>query len=65
MKKIIEYSIIRLPAIMGNVTFVFWILYNGIIEEFKGTLIEKVSYILLMLVLSANAWLLISYRKLR
>lgn len=51
-------------AIAGNLLFVLWILYNGVNERFQGTTIEKLSYILLMGLLTLNAWLLIRSRKL-
>ena len=35
-------------AILGNILFVLWILYNGVNESFQGTLIEKISYISLI-----------------
>ena len=46
-------------AIAGNILFVLWILYNGINESFQGTMIEKISYITLMGLLTVNALLLI------
>ena len=46
-------------AIAGNILFVLWILYNGINESFKGTTIEKISYITLMGLLAVNAFLLL------
>ena len=35
-------------AILGNILFVLWILYNGVNESFQRTLIEKISYISLI-----------------
>ncbi len=46
-------------AIVGNILFVLWILYNGINESFQGTTIEKISYITLMGLLAVNAFLLL------
>ena len=46
-------------AIIGNIFFVLWILYNGINENFQGTMIEKISYITLMGLLTVNAFLLV------
>lgn len=48
----------RQMLIAGNVVFLLWILYNGINEGFRGTPIEVVSYVSLMLLLLANALLL-------
>ncbi len=46
-------------AIAGHILFVLWILYNGINENFQGTMIEKISYITLMGLLTVNAFLLV------
>lgn len=47
-------------VIAANILFVLWILYNGINENFAGTIPEKISYIALMLLLALNTVLLIS-----
>jgi len=49
-------------AIAGNLIFILWILYNGINEDFSGTLIEKLSYLGLMGLLSINTYLLVDQR---
>jgi hypothetical protein len=41
-------ELLSIAAIAGNVVFVLWILFNGINEGFKGTRVEKVSFITLM-----------------
>jgi len=52
---------LRLVAIIGNATFVLWILYNGIEEGSQGTTIYQiVSYISLIFLLILNAFLLYS-----
>lgn len=56
-------ELISLLAIAGNIIFVLWILYNGINESFQGTMIEKISYVTLMELLSVNAFLLIRNRR--
>ncbi len=56
-------DLLRSLAIAGNIFFVLWILYNGINENFEGTNLEKISYVLLMGLLTVNAFLLISSRK--
>lgn len=56
-------GILSLAAIVGNILFVLWILYNGINEGFQGTTIEKVSYISLMGLMAVNAFLLIRNRR--
>ncbi len=58
-------GILSLAAIVGNILFVLWILYNGINEDFQGTTIEKVSYISLMGLMAVNAFLLIRNRRLQ
>lgn len=56
-------EMLSLIAIIGNILFVLWILYNGINEGFQGTTIEKFSYITLMGLLAVNAFLLIRNRR--
>lgn len=46
-------------AVIMNILFVLWILYNGINENFQGTPVEKASYLALMLLLATNAFLLL------
>jgi hypothetical protein len=58
-------DLLSIAAIAGNVLFVLWILFNGINEGFKGTRVEKVSFISLMGLLVINAFLLIRNRKLQ
>lgn len=50
---------LSLLAIAGNILFIVWILYNAINESFQGTIIEKISYVTLMVLLAINAFLLI------
>jgi len=54
------YSFLRYLAITGNIILVLWILRNGINEGFKGTPLEIVSYIGLMILLILNSVLLYS-----
>lgn len=42
----------------GNILFVLWIFYNGMNEGFNGTMIEKISYFTLMVLLLLNTFLL-------
>ena len=46
-------------TIVVNLIFVLWILYNRINENFDGTLVEKISYFTLIILLSTNSYLLI------
>ena len=52
------YKILRFIAIVGNVLYFLWILYNGISEGFAniGT-VQGVSYIGLMVLLILNIFL--------
>ncbi len=50
-------------AVLGNVLFILWILYNGMNEGFSGSLIEKVSYLGLMGLLAVNSFLLLGRNK--
>jgi len=49
----------RLIAIVGNILFILWISYNGIDEGFRGTPLQIVSYISLLVLLMLNITLLI------
>jgi len=51
-------ALVKKLAIAGNLIFILWILYNGINENFEGTMPEKVSYITLMGLLAANSFFL-------
>ena len=55
------YNFLRYIAIAGNIILVLWILRNGINEGFRGTPVEIVSYIGLMLLLVLNSILI--YRR--
>ncbi len=41
-------------AVAGNILFILWITYNGLKEHFRGTVYEKISYIVLMGLLIVN-----------
>jgi hypothetical protein len=45
-------------AIIGNIVFALWILYNGVDEGFKGTRLEVLSYVALLALLLLNSVLL-------
>jgi len=55
------YRLLRCAAVLGDVLFILWITYNGIDEGFRGTIVQKVSYISLVFLLILNIGLL--YRK--
>ena len=54
--------LLKYAAIAGNIIFILWILFNGINEGFKGTLVEKFSYAGLIGLLAINSILLGSRR---
>jgi hypothetical protein len=56
-------NLFRYIAIAGNAIYVLWILVNGISEGFKGTIVEIVSYIGLLLLLALNTVLLFRKEK--
>ncbi len=53
-------SFLRYAAIVGNVLFILWILFNGIREEFKAPLTENFHYVAVMGLLAINTVLLFS-----
>lgn len=56
-------NLIKVLTIAANIIFVLWILINGINESFQGSMIEKISYISLMGLLSVNSFFLIRSRR--
>ena len=58
MNKKLALAILRYAAVLGNLVFFLWILYNGIDEGFQGTRVELVSSITLMGLLCLNGVLL-------
>lgn len=54
---------VRALAIACNILFILWILYNGVQEDFQGTLPEKISYIGLICLLLANTGLLLGRKQ--
>jgi hypothetical protein len=55
-------NVLTILAVIGNILYILWILYNGINEGFEGTLLEIISYITLMGLLAVNTILLLSGR---
>lgn len=53
-------SFLRYIAGVGNALFLLWILFNGIMAEFKAPLTEKIYYIAVMVLLAINSILLLS-----
>ena len=54
------YGVFKYAAVAGNVSFVLWMLYNGIEESGSGqaTIYQIISYIGLFLLLTLNSILL-------
>ena len=48
------WLLLRYAALIGNAVFFFWIIVNGINEGFKGTPVEKLSYVVLLVILALN-----------
>jgi hypothetical protein len=46
-------------AVLGNILFILWLLYNGIDEGFKATPYQLMSYIGLTLLLILNSYLVL------
>jgi hypothetical protein len=58
MKSRKTLSVLRYVAIVGNMIFVVWVLHNGMNEGFKGTPVEVLSYISLVVLLLLNVFLI-------
>ncbi|MGI8950904.1 MAG: hypothetical protein ACR2FN_04885 [Chitinophagaceae bacterium] len=58
--KQLKISLLRYSAIIGNIIFLLWGLFNAIDEGFKGTLPEKFSYVGLSVLLIINSFLLLN-----
>ncbi|HEY5470326.1 MAG TPA: hypothetical protein VIK07_07375 [Bacteroidales bacterium] len=52
-------QLLKYVVITGNIIFILWILYNGISEGFKGTLVQIFSYVALIGLLTVNSILLL------
>ena len=59
MKNISLYNLLKYVVIAGNVLFILWVTYNGIDEGFSGTLVQRVSYVGLMLLLTLDTVLIL------
>ena len=53
----------RLAALIGNVIFIVWILFNGLDSDWKGTPVEMASAGMLILLLILNSFLLLAARR--
>ncbi len=52
------FKLLSYAAILGNVLYILWITYNGMDEGFSGTMVQKVSYVGIISLLTLNAVLL-------
>lgn len=59
MKNIGIYGLFKYVAIAGNVLFILWVTYNGIDEGFRGTIVQVMSFVGLMLLLALNTVLIL------
>ena len=60
MKK--NRKIFRYFAISANIVFFLWIIFNGIDEGFKGSLVQVVSYTGLLFLLVINTVILLTQK---
>lgn len=56
-------SALTLLAIIGNILFILWILYNGMNEEFAATRMEKIRYLGMVVILAINVILLGTHKR--
>ncbi len=63
MKNLSLSTLLKYLGIAGNVLFILWVTYNGIDEGFSGTLVQKASYIGLMLLLALDTVLILRKEK--
>jgi len=59
MKNLSLSTFFKYLAIAGNVLFILWVTYNGIDEGFHGTMVQKASYVGLMMLLVLNTVLIL------
>lgn len=57
------WKLLRYSAILGNILFLLWIVWNGVDEGFKGTIYQIASYSGLILLLILNSVLLLRKNK--
>jgi len=55
-------TLLKYLAIAGNILIILWVTYNGIDEGFQGTLVQKASYLCLVLLLILNTVLILRNR---
>ena len=52
-------TLLKYLAIAGNILFILWVTYNGVDEGFQGTLVQKASYLCLVLLLVLDTVLIL------
>ena len=52
-------DLLRYAAIAGNILFILWISFNAMDEGIKGTLVQKVAGITMILLLGTNIFFLL------
>jgi hypothetical protein len=63
MKKSEKYNLLKRGVIFVNIAYILWILYNGIDEGFRGSIVSVVAPFGLVLLLIINIILLSRFRK--
>ena len=57
--KTIKYiPLIRYATLIGNGMFILWIVYEAFIENFSGNILEKFEYVVLLILMLLNTFLL-------
>lgn len=54
-------TFLRYAAIVGNILYMLWIIRNGIDEGFRATVVQKISYAGILILLALDSVLL--YKK--
>ncbi len=56
-------KLIKRLILLGNGTYILWILYNAVGSGFAGTAVEVIAYSGLIVLLALNSWFLLSKSK--
>ena len=61
-KATMQPSLLKYAVIFGNIIFLLWILFNGVMEGFKAPLVELFYYVGVMALLATNSIILLHNR---
>ena len=61
-KATMQPSLLKYAVIFGNIIFLLWILFNGVMEGFKAPLVEIFYYVGVMALLAINSIILLHNR---